>query len=159
MQRCPAVSKSWLCIRRLLWNATLRILPSIYTCRWLASNGLHSFSPTVCFIWNTMKRVAYPDAMPSTFRVVFPHAKRSRMTTFHVEPFTHMAGAICVYKLWLGHRRSLFDAFDRCRPEPLFTLVSFLLPSVLIWYTSTSLVEWILRTLTSASQLNIAGEC
>ena len=53
-------------------------------------------------------------------RRLFPHAKRSRMTTFHVEPFTHMAGAICVYKLWLGHRRSLFDAFDRCPPEPLF---------------------------------------
>ena len=109
---------------------------TIHTCRWLASNGCHSFSPTVCFIWNTMKRVAYPDAMPSTLRVFFFHTKRSRMTTFHVEPFTHMAGAICVYKLWLGHRRSLFDAFDRCPPEPLFyfCVISFAFCAYLVHF-------------------------
>ena len=48
------------------------------------------------FHMNTMKRVAYPDAMPYTLRVVFPHAKRSRMITFHIEPSTHTSGLIRV---------------------------------------------------------------
>ena len=93
VQRRPAVFKSWPCIGRLLWMATLRISPST-SCRWFASNGRHFFSPTVRFIGLPMNPDVFGQAMPSTLTFVSPYAKRSRMATVYAVPFTHMAGFI-----------------------------------------------------------------
>ena len=67
---------------------------TILTCRWLASNGRHFFSPTVRFIGASYKTISILAAMPSTLKVAFPHGKRSRMATVYAVPFTHLAGLI-----------------------------------------------------------------
>ena len=80
-----------------------------------------------------MKRVAYQHAMPCNFNIAFPYAKRSRMTTF--TPLTIYSHGRCDSRLSCGSATDgafLTPSTDAAQSHFL-TLVSFLLPSVLIW--------------------------
>ena len=66
----------------------------ILTCRWLASNGRHFFSPTVRFIGASYKAWGILATISATLTPQCPYAKRSRMATVYTVPFTHMAGFI-----------------------------------------------------------------
>ena len=67
---------------------------TILTCRWLASNGRHFFSPTVRFIGASYETISILATMPATLTFAFPHGKRSRMATVYAAPFTHLAGLV-----------------------------------------------------------------
>ena len=67
---------------------------TILTCRWLASNGRHFFSPTVRFIGASYETISILATMPATLTVTTPYSKRSRIAAVYAAPFTHMAGLI-----------------------------------------------------------------
>ena len=65
---------------------------TIYTSRWLASNGRHFFSPTVRFIGASYETISILATISATLTVTTPYGKRSRMATVYTAPFIHMAG-------------------------------------------------------------------
>ena len=67
---------------------------TILTCRWLASNGRHFFSPTVRFIGASYETISILATISATLTFVYPYGKRSRMATVYAAPFIHMAGLI-----------------------------------------------------------------
>ena len=67
---------------------------TILRCRWLASNGLQFFSPTVRFIGASYETISILAVMPATLTFTTPYGKRSRMVAVCAAPFTHMAGLI-----------------------------------------------------------------
>ena len=67
---------------------------TILTCRWLASNGRHFFSPTVRFIGASYETISILASISATLTFVYPYGKRSRMTTVYAAPFIHLAGLI-----------------------------------------------------------------
>ena len=104
---------------------------TIYTSRWLASNGRHFFSPTVRFIGASYKTISILATISATLTRQCPYAKRSRMAAVCAAPFIHMAGLIGSTKVWVHRRWSFSDALDNAAPSDFLTPVSFLLPAAL----------------------------
>ena len=69
---------------------------TIHTCRWLASNGYQVFPPIVRFIGASYETIGIWATISERSTFAFPHGKRSRIATIHVEPSTHIAGLIRV---------------------------------------------------------------
>ena len=67
---------------------------TIYTSRWLASNGRHFFLPTVRFIGASYETIGILATISATLTFVFPHGKRSRMAAVYAAPFTHLADLV-----------------------------------------------------------------